>query len=69
MFLYSEFWLIENPLEKLARFELIDNEQRWLKVNSLLLNDFNFLEMGKIFRIRKIILSIFFTWFFSFPLF
>ncbi len=33
-------WLIENPREKLTRFELLD-QQRWLKANSSLLNDFS----------------------------
>jgi hypothetical protein len=40
VYLYQR-WLIENPREKLTRFELIDNQQRWLKANSSLLNDFS----------------------------
>nr|AND48497.1 hypothetical protein RF2 [Flatbergium sericeum] len=40
VYLYQR-WLIENPREKLTRFELLDNQQRWLKANSLLLNDFS----------------------------
>ncbi|CAM6032277.1 unnamed protein product (chloroplast) [Sphagnum compactum] len=40
VYLYQR-WLIENPREKLTRFELLDNQQRWLKANSSLLNDFS----------------------------
>jgi hypothetical protein len=40
VYLYQR-WLIENPREKLTRFELLDNQQRWLKSNSSLLNDFS----------------------------
>jgi len=32
-------WSIENPLENMSRFELLNNQQRWLKVNNLLFND------------------------------
>ncbi len=38
VYLYQR-WLIENPLETLTRFELLNNQQRWLKVNNLLFND------------------------------
>jgi len=38
VYLYQR-WLIENPRENLTRFDLINNQQRWLKVNNLLLND------------------------------
>nr|BDZ75635.1 Component of 2-MD heteromeric AAA-ATPase complex [Timmiella anomala] len=38
VYLYQR-WLIENPRENLTRFELLHNQQRWLKVNNLLLND------------------------------
>ncbi len=69
-FFFTDFWVIENPREKLTRFELLDNQERWLEVNSSLLNDFIFLKMGKIFGIReKNSVCIFFTWFFSFSLF
>nr|YP_010917727.1 Ycf2 protein [Encalypta ciliata]UVG41313.1 Ycf2 protein [Encalypta ciliata] len=32
-------WLIENPQKNLTRFELLNNQKRWLKANSLLFND------------------------------
>lgn len=38
VYLYQR-WLIENPRENLTRFDLLNNQQRWLKVNNLLLND------------------------------
>nr|YP_009682215.1 Ycf2 [Fissidens nobilis]QDQ38638.1 Ycf2 [Fissidens nobilis] len=38
VYLYQR-WLIENPREKLIRFDLLNNQQRWLKVNNILLND------------------------------
>nr|YP_009646029.1 Ycf2 [Ulota bruchii]QBX99105.1 Ycf2 [Ulota bruchii] len=38
VYLYQR-WLIENPLESMSRFELLNNQQRWLKVNNLLFND------------------------------
>nr|YP_009732857.1 hypothetical chloroplast RF21 [Diphyscium foliosum]QHU77181.1 hypothetical chloroplast RF21 [Diphyscium foliosum] len=38
VYLYQR-WLIENPRENITRFELLDNQKRWLKANSLLLND------------------------------
>ena len=38
VYLYQR-WLIENPQEKWTRFELLDNQQRWLKANNLLFND------------------------------
>nr|YP_009041032.1 Ycf2 [Tetraphis pellucida]AIB08520.1 Ycf2 [Tetraphis pellucida] len=38
VYLYQR-WLIENPREILTQFKLLDNQQRWLKVNSLLFND------------------------------
>nr|BDW36627.1 Component of 2-MD heteromeric AAA-ATPase complex [Streblotrichum convolutum] len=38
VYLYQR-WLIENPRENLARFSFLNNQQRWLKVNNLLLND------------------------------
>nr|YP_009912479.1 hypothetical protein [Bartramia pomiformis]QLJ53761.1 hypothetical protein [Bartramia pomiformis] len=38
VYLYQR-WLIENPLENMTRFELLNNQQRWLKVNNLLFND------------------------------
>jgi hypothetical protein len=38
VYLYQR-WLIENPRENLARFNFLNNQQRWLKVNTLLLND------------------------------
>jgi len=39
VYLYQR-WLIENPRENLTRFDLLNNQQRWLKVNNLLLNDY-----------------------------
>lgn len=38
VYLYQR-WLIENPRENLIRFDLLNNQQRWLKVNNLLFND------------------------------
>ena len=38
VYLYQR-WLIENPRENLTRFELLDNQQRSLKLNKLLFND------------------------------
>nr|YP_010125638.1 putative chloroplast RF2 [Pseudocrossidium replicatum]QCT81826.1 putative chloroplast RF2 [Pseudocrossidium replicatum] len=38
VYLYQR-WLIENPRENLTRFSFLNNQQRWLKVNNLLLND------------------------------
>ena len=38
VYLYQR-WLIENPRENLTRFDLLNNQQRWLKINNLLLND------------------------------
>ncbi|KAG6540713.1 hypothetical protein Mapa_017849 [Marchantia paleacea] len=38
VYLYQR-WLIENSPEKFFRFELLNHRQKWLKVNSLLLND------------------------------
>jgi hypothetical protein len=38
VYLYQR-WLIENPRENLIRFNFLNNQQRWLKVNNLLLND------------------------------
>nr|BDZ75756.1 Component of 2-MD heteromeric AAA-ATPase complex [Fissidens protonematicola] len=38
VYLYQR-WLIENPREKLIRFDLVNNQQKWLKVNNLLFND------------------------------
>ena len=38
VYLYQR-WLIENPLETMTRFELLNNQQRWLKINNLLFND------------------------------
>lgn len=38
VYLYQR-WLIENPRENLIRFDLLNNQQRRLKVNNLLLND------------------------------
>nr|YP_009942269.1 hypothetical chloroplast RF21 [Haplocladium microphyllum]QOC71437.1 hypothetical chloroplast RF21 [Haplocladium microphyllum] len=38
VYLYQR-WLIENPLENMSRFELLNNQQRWLKINNLLFND------------------------------
>jgi hypothetical protein len=38
VYLYQR-WLIENPLENMTRFELLNNQQRWLKINNLLFND------------------------------
>ena len=38
VYLYQR-WLIENPLENMNRFELLNNQQRWLKINNLLFND------------------------------
>ena len=39
VYLYQR-WLIENPRENLTRFDLLNNQQRWLKINNLLLNDY-----------------------------
>nr|QWW92618.1 hypothetical protein [Schistidium sp. 49138] len=38
VYLYQR-WLIENPRENLTRFELLNNQQRSLKLNKLLFND------------------------------
>lgn len=38
VYLYQR-WLIENPRTNLTHFDLLNNQQRWLKVNNLLLND------------------------------
>nr|YP_009522527.1 protein Ycf2 [Dumortiera hirsuta]AXQ02592.1 protein Ycf2 [Dumortiera hirsuta] len=38
VYLYQR-WLIENSPEKFFRFELLNHRQKWLKLNSLLLND------------------------------
>nr|QYB18295.1 Ycf2 [Sphaerocarpos texanus] len=38
VYLYQR-WLIENSTEKFFRFELLNNRQKWLKINSLLFND------------------------------
>lgn len=38
VYLYQR-WLIENPQKILTRFELLNNQQKWLKTNKLLLND------------------------------
>nr|YP_009867587.1 hypothetical protein RF2 [Drepanocladus aduncus]QKG04767.1 hypothetical protein RF2 [Drepanocladus aduncus] len=38
VYLYQR-WLIENPLENMSRFELLNNQQRCLKINNLLFND------------------------------
>nr|BAT70093.2 hypothetical protein Ycf2 [Takakia lepidozioides] len=38
VYLYQR-WLIENPKEKLTRFELLGNQQRWFKANSSLFHD------------------------------
>jgi len=38
VYLYQR-WLIENPRENLTRFDLLNSQQRWSKVNNLLLND------------------------------
>nr|YP_009922657.1 Ycf2 [Wiesnerella denudata]QNA49805.1 Ycf2 [Wiesnerella denudata] len=38
VYLYQR-WLIENSPEKFFRFELLNHRQKWLKVNSFLLND------------------------------
>jgi hypothetical protein len=38
VYLYQR-WLIENSRENLTRFDLLNNQKRWLKVNNLLLND------------------------------
>nr|QYB18645.1 Ycf2 [Conocephalum conicum] len=38
VYLYQR-WLIENSSEKFFRFELLIHRQKWLQVNSLLLND------------------------------
>nr|UGN11277.1 hypothetical chloroplast RF21 [Pterobryopsis orientalis] len=38
VYLYQR-WLIENPLKNMSRFELLNNQQRWLKINNLLFND------------------------------
>nr|YP_009642793.1 Ycf2 [Reboulia hemisphaerica]QCP68412.1 Ycf2 [Reboulia hemisphaerica] len=38
VYLYQR-WLIENYSEKFFRFELLNHRQKWLKANSLLLND------------------------------
>nr|QWW93184.1 hypothetical chloroplast RF21 [Lunularia cruciata] len=38
VYLYQR-WLIENSPEKFFRFELLSHRKKWLKVNSLLLND------------------------------
>lgn len=38
VYLYQR-WLIENPRENSTRFDLLNSQQRWSKVNNLLLND------------------------------
>lgn len=38
VYLYQR-WLIENPREKWSRFDLTNNQQKWLKVNNLLFQD------------------------------
>lgn len=38
VYLYQR-WLIENPLQNMTRFELLNNKEKWLKVNNLLFQD------------------------------
>jgi hypothetical protein len=38
VYLYQR-WLIENPQENFTRFDLLNDQQRWLKANNLLFND------------------------------
>nr|QWW92698.1 hypothetical protein [Tayloria sp. 49123] len=38
VYLYQR-WLIENPLQNMTRFELLNHKEKWLKVNNLLFQD------------------------------